>query len=79
MAGTARVGLGLRETVFFLFICLFSLGIWCLPCGTQTVLVACGLTSCSVWASLPYGMLLLVPQPRIKPVSPALRDGFLTH
>ena len=25
MAGTARVGLGLRETAFFLFICLFSL------------------------------------------------------
>ena len=22
---------------------------------------------------------ILVPQPRIKPVSPALRDGFLTH
>ena len=32
---------------------------------------------CGLSCSMAYG--ILVPQPRIKPVSPALRDGFLTH
>ena len=41
------------------------------------VIVAHGFSRCGAWGLLFYGMWDL-PRPRIKPVSPALRVGFLT-
>ena len=57
---------------FFSTICLFIFGLhWVL-------VLACGIFCCSVWAQLPHGIWDLVPQPGIKPASPAPEGGFPT-
>ena len=65
-------------------------------CGAQTLVAACGLSNCGVWASEHQGSVfqcagrsvcgrsystaygILIPWPRIKPTSPALKGRFLT-
>ena len=76
--------------LFFIFDCtgasLLQAG-YSSSCGKQTshcfsscwarALRCMGFSSCGSWTQLPYGMWNL-PQPEIKPVSPALAGGFLT-
>ena len=69
---------------------LSSCGTWA-PEHPGSVVAACGLSSCDMWALEPVGSVvvacrlscpmacgILVPQPGIEPVSPALVGGFLT-
>ena len=76
---TRRFGPQRNRIFFYLFVYLASLGTWDLPVAHRLYwwhagsLVAMGGLSCSLACGI------LVPQPRLKPVSPALRGRFLTH
>ena len=67
-----------RSEVNVIFYLLFKiLAARGLCCGTPTLLLWCG-GSRACGLSCPMACGILVPQPGIEPVSPALEGGFLT-
>ena len=62
---------------FFIYSAVLGLscGVWALCCFSQVV--TRGLSSCSTWFTCSRACGILVPWPRIKPMSPALEGEFL--
>ena len=63
--------------VFVLVCRLFLLAVCRLLLSWSPGSRACGLSSCSIWASCPEACGILVPQPELEPMSLALDGGFL--
>ena len=63
--------------VFVLVCRLFLLAVCRLLLSWSPGSRACGLSSCSIWASCPEACEILVPQPELEPMSLALDGGFL--